>query len=275
MTNEKHADAMKLLEKGVEKLVKGEDWKQYLELQSRFHSYSYANTMLIFQQLPSASKVAGYKTWQKLGRQVKKGEHGIKIFAPCPIPITTKDPETGEEKPGMKMWFKLVSVFDISQTEGAELAGDICQDLTGNDATATLGKLQFLAEQEGLRVEMVVENWTHGTAKGVFVPGEKRIEIKADLPINQQAKTLAHELAHYFDGIAQGSDRQLGEIVAESAAFVVMQACGHDTGDYSFGYVAAWSGGKPELVKVVGERTQKVAAAILNGINPAKKERAA
>lgn len=259
------------LEEGISRLFDSDAYKQYLKTLSRFHDYSLNNTILIAMQKPDATLVAGYTAWQRqFGRQVNKGEKAIRILAPTPykkkMEVDQVDPRTGEvrinpdgstmkeTKEIMVPAFKVVSVFDVSQTNGRELPSLGVNELTGDVA-------QFSDFMEALKrtcpVPMAYEEIPSG-AKGYFHPVENRIAIQEGMSQVQTIKTAIHEMAHQklhsIDPKEQASkelklSRNSKEVEAESVAYTVCQHYGIDTSDYSFAYIAGWSEGRdtPEL----------------------------
>lgn len=256
--------AVKKIEEGCARLTSSEEWKRYLEVQAKFHRYSFNNAMLILLQCPYAIQVAGYKTWQKLGRQVKVGEKGIRIFAPR----TYKEEivmEDGTVEVRENRYYVVVCVYDISQTDGKELP-TVCQRLEG----ATLGelwdKLCQVAEKAGLKVEVCS---THGL-NGYYDRDTSTIAVEAANDLDQRTKTLVHELAHakLHGDSEEPVSREQGEFEAESVAYVVLQALGYDSGQYSFGYVAGWIGAEnvTQQIKVSATRIHAAAKYILDSL---------
>lgn len=268
------------LEAGIAALFESDAFKNYLTTLSKFHDYSLNNTLLIAMQKPDATLVAGYTAWQKqFGRQVLKGAKAIRILAPTPykkkVEVDKTDPHTGEilfnpdgstKKEVQEVLmpaFKVVSVFDVSQTEGRELPSIGVNELTG-DVT------QFADFFEALKrtcpVPIDFEQIDSG-AKGYFHTVENRIAIQEGMSQVQTAKTAIHEMAHQkLHSIKQPEQdapeptepvdldrahltRNRKEVEAEAVAFTVCQHYGIDTSDYSFAYIAGWSHGKetPEL----------------------------
>ena len=250
------------LAEGIEALTNSDRWRAHLEVQGRFHRYSFNNALLIGVQDPAATRVAGYATWKKLGRSVVKGERAIWILAPM-VGRRTRDADGEERRP--LYGFRPVAVFDVAQTEGDPLP-EICRNLEGEAPTAWFIALRSRAEQLGYSVESVE---IPGTTNGDCTYGMRRIRVESRNHPAQQVKTLAHELAHAFlhEGVA---DRALAELEAESTAFMVCRRLGLDSGEYSFGYVACWAGGGPEAVAAVsasGSAIQRTASAILDGLD--------
>lgn len=258
------------LESGIKELFEGEKFKEYLDTMSKFHNYSFNNTMLIAMQKPDATLVAGFNSWKnKFERSVNKGEKGIQIFAPAPYKIkkeqTKLDPDTdlpvlGKDGKPIKEEvevtipaFKVVSVFDVSQTSGKELPTLGADELNGN--VKDYEKF-FNAVREASPVPIKFAE-IDGTAKGFYHHEDKAITIKENMSEVQTIKTAIHEIAHAKlhdrdlkkSDIDKPKDRSTEEVEAESIAYTVCQHFGIDTSDYSFAYVASWGSGKdtPEL----------------------------
>lgn len=182
--NERTQGLLQQLKEGVSRLSDSQQWQAFLDTQARFHSYSFNNTLLILLQRPDATRVAGYKAWQKLGRYVRKGEKGIAILAP--LTYKRVDEDTGEEVRGVR-GFRTVYVFDIAQTEGKELPA-ITQLLEGEEGQQLLFAMCDVADEIGVNVEF----GETGRANGYYNPHSHSIRIGEHLPTNQQAKTLIH-----------------------------------------------------------------------------------
>jgi len=259
------------LEQGIQDLFESEKYMSWLRTMSKFHDYSLNNTLLIAFQRPDATLVAGYTAWQKqFGRQVQKGEKAIKILAPAPykekVEIEKLDPVTktpiysDDGKPIMEVQevtrpaFKVVSVFDVSQTEGREIPSLGVDELSGDVREY---EMFFEALKRSCPVPMEFEN-IEGSAKGYYHQMEQRIAIREGMSQVQTIKTAIHEMAHQrlhaVDPLDEKSEiinqtRSSKEVEAESVAYTVCQHYGIETSDYSFAYVAGWSHGKetPEL----------------------------
>ena len=295
LTSEKPADKLKeitdRLEQGITELFESERYKEYLRVMSKFHNYSFNNTLLIAMQKPDASLVAGFSSWKNnFGRNVMKGEKGIKIIAPSPFTVKQEvektDPQTGkpvigkdgkpvtEEKEIKVPAYKVVSVFDVSQTEGRELPDIAVDELTGD---VDCFKDFFAALEQVSPVPVGFEK-IEGGAHGYYHLEEKRIAIDEGMSDLQTLKTAIHEIAHAklhdIDLNAPKEeqkprvDRRTREVEAESVAYTVCQHYGLDTSDYSFGYVAGWSSGK-ELAELRGslETIRNTAAEMINAID--------
>ena len=259
------------LEQGIQDLFESEKYMSWLRTMSKFHDYSLNNTLLIAFQRPDATLVAGYTAWQKqFGRQVQKGEKAIKILAPAPYkekvemekidPITRTPILDADGKPVREVQevtrpaFKVVSVFDVSQTEGREIPSLGVDELSGDVREY---EMFFEALKRSCPVPMEFEN-IEGSAKGYYHQMEQRIAIREGMSQVQTIKTAIHEMAHQrlhaVDPLDEKSEiinqsRSSKEVEAESVAYTVCQHYGIETSDYSFAYVAGWSHGKetPEL----------------------------
>ena len=295
LTSEKPADKLKeitdRLEQGITELFESERYKEYLRVMSKFHNYSFNNTLLIAMQKPDDSLVAGFSSWKNnFGRNVMKGEKGIKIIAPSPFTVKQEvektDPQTGkpvigkdgkpvtEEKEIKVPAYRVVSVFDVSQTEGRELPDIAVDELTGD---VDRFKDFFAALEQASPVPVGFEK-IEGSAHGYYHLEEKRIAIDKGMSDLQTLKTAIHEIAHAklhdIDLNAPKEeqkprvDRRTREVEAESVAYTVCQHYGLDTSDYSFGYVAGWSSGK-ELSELRGslETIRNTAAEMINAID--------
>ena len=268
LTSEKPAEKVKeitaRLEQGIQAVFDSDRYKEFLTAMSKFHDYSLNNTILIAMQ--GGNLVKGYSQWQKeFDRHVKSGEKGIKIFAPAPYKVKKLvdkiDPDTRkpildsegktvkEEKEVTVPAFKVVTVFDISQTEGKEFP-----DLSVKPLLADVEQYEdfFAALEKASPVPIAFEQITNG-ANGYFSLTDKRIAIKEGVSELQAVKTAIHEIAHakLHDVDLNAPleeqnrvDRRSREVQAESVAYTVCQHFGLDTSDYSFGYVAGWSSGK-------------------------------
>lgn len=250
--NTKTKEIYNQLIKGVENNINSESWKEFLKIQSKFHNYSFSNSILIYLQKPNATLLKGYKGWQELGRHVKKGEKGIRILAP----IMVKDKE--KENEYKLVGFKTVCVFDISQTEGKPLPG-ICKEIKGNDAREIYQKtINYINKILPVYEKNINYN-------GCYNPSRNDITIKNSLEYNHKFKTLIHEYTHYKI-YNKEYNRQEHEIIAESVAYIVSQYFNIKTNQYSFEYVSSWSKSNPKEILKVGETIQKVAKSIIEEI---------
>ena len=295
LTSEKPAEKLKeitdRLEQGIAELFDSERYREYLKVMSKFHNYSFNNTLLIAMQKPDASLVAGFSAWKNnFGRNVMKGQKGIKIIAPSPFkirqevekidphtqkPIIGKDGKPVTEEKEVKIpAYKVVSVFDVSQTEGKELPDIAVDELTGD---VDRYKDFFAALEKTSPVPIAFEN-IGGGSHGYYHLEDKRIAINEGMSELQTLKTAIHEIAHAKlhdidlnapkDEQQPHVDRRTREVEAESVAYTVCQHYGLDTSDYSFGYVAGWSSGR-ELSELKSslETIRSAAAEIINSID--------
>lgn len=255
--------ALDRLKNAVESFTTSENWLAWLRTKSRFHNYSFRNCLLIYSQCPEATRVAGYKTWQSLGRHVRKGEKGIAILAPSKRKITeTLDDGTEDERVAL-VGFRTVYVFDVSQTDGEALP-EIVTLPDGEVDEIVEQRLRALAESEGLSIE----HGETGSANGWIDRPARKIRLSTDLTNSAaRVKTLAHELGHWFDlgdDASVETSRADAEIVAEATAFVICDAYELDTSDYSAGYVTSWAQGDAERLSAVAERIDTAASKILD-----------
>ena len=295
LTSEKPAEKLKeitdRLEQGITELFDSERYREYLRVMSKFHNYSFNNTLLIAMQKPDASLVAGFSAWKNnFGRNVIKGQKGIKIIAPSPYKVKQEmkkiDPHTQqpiigkdgkpvtEEKEITIPAYKVVSVFDVSQTEGRELPDIVVNELTGDVERYR----DFFAALEKTSPVPIGFEQIPGSSHGYYHLEDKRIAIDEGMSEIQTLKTAIHEIAHAklhdIDLNAPENeqqpriDRRTREVEAESVAYTVCQHYGLDTSDYSFGYVAGWSSGR-ELSELKSslETIRSAAAEIINSID--------
>ena len=295
LTAEKPAEKLKeitdRLEQGIMELFDSERYKEYLRVMSKFHNYSFNNTLLIAMQKPDASLIAGFTAWKnQFQRNVKKGEKGIKSIAPSPFKIKQEtekiDPQTQkpvigrdgkpvtEEKEITIPAYKVVSVFDVSQTEGKELPDIAVDALTGDVEQYS----DFFAALEKTSPVPIGFEKIEGGAHGYYHLEDKRIALDEGMSELQTLKTAIHEIVHAKlhdidlnapkDEQQPRVDRRTREVEAESVAYTVCQHYGLDTSDYSFGYVAGWSSGR-ELAELKSslETIRSAAADIINSID--------
>lgn len=250
---------LKSLEAGVENIFTGDKYTQYLQTMSKFHRYSFNNTLLIAMQRPDATLVTGYRNWQSMGRQVKKGEKGITILAPAPIkkkreqeildqnhkPLLDADgkPRT-EEVEVVIPRFKPTTVFDISQTDGEPIETLAPEELTEAVADYDL----FMEAITAVSPVPIRFDEIAGEAKGYYHSGDKEIVIQKGMSESQTIKTAIHETGHarlhdkdIMEKQGIEKDRLTKEVEAESVAYCVCSAFGVDTSEYSFPYIAGWS----------------------------------
>ncbi len=277
------------LEEGLKELFESEKYRSYLSTMSKFHNYSFNNTLLIAMQKPEATLVAGYKAWQKnFNRHVNKGEKGIRILAPAPYKIKEErnklDPVTGEimlDQDGMPQTeeieikipaFRAVSVFDVSQTDGEPIL-----ELEAKELLSTVeGYENFIKAITYVAPAPIGFEDIPGGSKGYFSPTENRVAVQEGMSESQTLKTMVHETAHSMlhskevnkgDILAPAKDRNTKEVEAESIAYTVCQHFGIDTSEYSFGYIAGWSSGKDmKELKSSLDTIRRTASELITGI---------
>ena len=262
---DKLAEAHERLTQAVEDLVSGDDWRQLLELAARLPRYSATNLALIRAQRPDATAVAGYQTWRRLGRHVRRGEKGIAILAPIVTrrrPVNEDDETEAPELVRILRGFTVVHVFDLSATDGPPLP-DVAPTRLAGDAPAQLwDRLAGQVAASGFAL-----SWGDcSPANGRTDFGSRTVVVHGALASAQAAKTLAHELAHVL--LHDGTEYGLGcrgrvEVEAESVAFLVCSTAGLPTDGYSFPYVASWAGGDLDVVKATAEAAIDCARGVL------------
>jgi hypothetical protein len=263
---------------GLNSLLQSQRWSDYLKFQARFYRYSFGNTLLILAQKPSATLVGSYAFWKSLGRHPRRGT-GLQIFVPFharkeqePAAEDRADLEGLDEprqtlpiKEGQgRLRFGVGHVFDVSDTEGAPLPSPVISLLNGDDRGLYTRLTAYAMQVLGATVD---ELPSLGGANGVCVHGTDgraiKISILESLPPAQKAKTLAHELGHAHlhtpDEYQGHSLRSRMELEAESISFIILDHFGLDAGDFSFGYLAGWSGGdEKEAIRTMQESGQKI-----------------
>lgn len=286
---DKTNEVIKRLEQGIKDVFNSDKFRNYLKTMSKFHNYSFNNSLLIYMQKPDATLVAGFNSWKKnFKRFVKKGEKGIQILAPAiykqKVEMEKLDPKT--QKPILnddgkpvtevveieKPFFKPVYVFDISQTDGEPLP-QLTEEIKANVENF---KTFFKALEKVSPFPIEKEEITSG-AKGYCDPVNKRIAIKEGLSEAHMIKTAIHEISHAIlhSDLENGDNKtsRTREVEAESIAFIVADHFGIDTSSYSFAYIASWSSDK-ELneLKESLNTIQKTANSLINDITNAYKE---
>lgn len=275
------------LEQGVKEIFTSERYTEYLNTMSKFHNYSFNNTLLITMQKPEATLVAGYQAWQKkFNRHVKRGEKGIQIIAPVPIrekqeiekidPVT-KEPVIGDDgQPETEIVemviprFRVTTVFDVSQTEGEPIAELEVPELTGSVQFYDTF-MQALQNISPVPIRMMN---VEGDAKGYYHQTEKYIAIKEDMSNVQTMKTGVHEVSHALlhdrevmdvEGVLK--DQTTKEVEAESIAYIVCNHFGLDTSEYSFTYIASWCESRDmKALKASMDTIRKTSAEIIGNI---------
>ena len=267
-TNEAVSYLVEALEKGQSEVL-----SEYLNAMARFHQYSFGNIMLIARQRPTATRVAGIRTWNLLGRLVKHGEKGILILAPMVgrrnqqiDAVSTEiasDNAADERKPEAQLYgFRAVYVFDVSQTEGKELP-----NLTNveGDVTGYRERLIEYVESQGINL-----SYSEKIAPAKGLSSGKRITLLTGMPPAEEFSTLVHEMAHEMLHRSERrtlTTKEVRETEAEAVAFVVCQSIGLETGTASEDYIRLWNG-SAKLLQESLEVVQRTASVILGGIVP-------
>lgn len=240
---------------------KSEQLKRYLTAMGRFCRYSLGNALLIAFQRPDATHVAGYGTWKRLGRQVKQGEHGIRILAPIVRRKQKEDRKNDAEDEEDAVAFRGACVFDIAQTEGKSLP-EFAK--AGGDPSGYIDSLKAIVAERGIALDYSDDLRAEGASSG------DRIVLRNSLTPAEEFSTLVHELAHvdlHFgeDEIRQRVSKAVLETEAEAVAFVVSRAIGLDVAGASADYIRLWDGDKDTLVRSL-ERVRQTSVEIINGL---------
>lgn len=238
--------------------VTSSDWRRFLDLATRFHDYSANNCLLILAQCPHATRVASFTTWRSLGRRVRRGEHGIAILAPRHAPTAS---DSSPDAPRRLTGFVVVHVFDVSQTEGAALDDDITPLLTGGAPAGMWDQMAALVRDGGY----ALVRGDCAPANGYTNRETSEVMVSRDLGGAAAVKTLVHELAHVrqSDEHLATISRAVGEVEAESVAYVVCHAYGLSSATYSLGYVTGWAGGDLDLVRQTAQWVVETSRGIL------------
>ena len=275
------------LEQGLQDLFNSDSYRNYLSTMSKFHNYSFNNTLLIAMQKPDATLVAGYKAWQKnFERHVNKGEKAIRILAPAPYKIKEErdkiDPVTQEllldkdgnpqkEEVGITIpAFRAVSVFDVAQTDGKPIPELAAKELLSD----VEGYQDMIRAVEAISPVPIELEEIAGDSKGYYDREAKRIAVQENMSESQTLKTMIHEVAHsklHSKEVEQDEqmrkDRNTKEVEAESVAYTVCQHFGVDTSDYSFGYIAGWSSGRDtKELRSSMDTIRRTASELITGI---------
>lgn len=259
-------EAFKAIKDGIQKLKSSKEFKNYLRFLAKFHNYSFHNTILILNQCPNASFVAGYSAWKyKFKRNVKKGEKAIKILAPYYLKKLSDD---GQEE-FVVTRFKLVSVFDISQTEGEEIP-NITKELNGEsyEAKLIIQTISDICDSPIIYRSSQNDITIASGAKGYYNPVDEVIVIDKNLQLNQMAKTLCHEFAHSILHRQSDKKRRIKEIEAEALAFFICHYFGLDTSNYSFPYIASYARKDDKFLEAILLDIQMQAHEIIEKIKP-------
>jgi N-terminal domain of anti-restriction factor ArdC len=250
-------EILQRFESAVAAIHDSESFRRWLDVSSRFHTYSLGNQLLIAMQRPDATRVAGFHAWRKLGRHVRKGEKGIAIMVPH---VRTSTDDDGTEARRVSS-FGTGYVFDVSQTEGEPLPEFEVPVLEGDDGGQLWDGLRGFAATQGVAITVVPPSLLPEAAMGHYTPATQHIVV-AEHSQRQMTKTLAHELGHH---IALVDDRAENECIAEGIAYVVCAHFGLDTGERSFPYVAGWAK-DTAVLKGVLQTIQSASAILIDGV---------
>lgn len=270
----------------VEQLRDSDAWQRFLDFARSFHSYSLNNVLLILSQMPTATRVAGFRKWQQLGRQVRKGERSLKIFGfrerKAKADEENEDGTLDQLDTGERVvrYFPMLSVFDMSQTDPTEewIDPNPAQRLDGNDeAGIYAATADYLTAQGWTVTRETIPGETNGYTT---TDGTKRVVVDAALSDAQAAKTILHEAAHVIlhsseDHAEYVAHRGLKECEAESVAYIVAGIIGLDTSAYSVGYVAGWIGDDTDTIKQTAANVLRAAHTIADAITEADEEQEA
>lgn len=251
-------------------MLNSDGWREYVAVAARFHTYSIPNQWLIVHQCPEATQVAGYRRWEQLGRTVKKGEKAIRIWAPVMVKTNSAvmdddDPDDlTKAKPVKELRFRLVPVFDIAQTEGADLPAPPARGpLSIENRAQVIADYRDLAGRlaaAGIAVEMPEQDPTT-RARGRWYPDRSKIVIYMTPDPARAYATLMHEAAHALagHGVDYHPDRADAELQAELAAMIAAAAQGYDLSPVAIHYAAGWSSDDPKAVKQQAKNIQALA----------------
>jgi antirestriction protein ArdC len=246
----KRAEAREQVERATRALLSSEGWQAWAQTRATFHRYSMGNTMLIALQRPDATQAAGFKAWQQLGRQVRKGERSIRIMAP--MSVKERD-EQGEETGERVIFVRAVPVFDISQTDGERLPEPPSEPITGDSHEPYIEQLEDHARSLGYTVER--EDLEH--AGGYCNAKTRRIVVSSNVAApNAGVRVLVHELAHAHGVGYADYGREDAEVLVETAAVIVCGALGLDTSGESIPYIAGW--GEANDLEAIGKHAATV-----------------
>lgn len=260
----KAQDAKTLIDSALSDLTeqletgKSESLTQFLDMLSRFHSYSFGNVMLILSQRPDAVRVAGYRAWQKLGRQVAKGEKGITIIAPMVFKKDTDEAKGEGDKPVLR--FKAVTVFDLAQTHGDELPEPVA--VTGEPGHY-LKKLTDTVRSQGIEIITEHLSGASGESRGGTILLDVALSDAERFSV--LAHEFAHELLHQGDTSSERPAKAIRELEAEAVAYTVSRAVGLTTTTASSDYIQHF-GGDSKLLASVLDRVQATAATIIDSV---------
>jgi antirestriction protein ArdC len=232
-------------------MLSSEGWRRFAETRASFHRYSLGNCQLIAYQRPDATQVAGFKAWQELGRQVRKGERSIRILAP----MVVKDRDADSDD-ATRVVFRAVPVFDVSQTDGEPLAEAPREPITGDSHADYIGRLEQYAQSLGY----VVEREALDSAGGYCDHKRQRIVVSSSVDAaNAIVRVLVHELAHALGVGYAEYGREVAEVIVETATVIVCGSIGLDTSGESIPYIAGWGEQDLGAIKRHAQKVDEIA----------------
>lgn len=276
---ERRAESIERLNEATRALQTSDGFRAWIKARQAFHDYSFGNQLLIACQQPcvkdaagvprpvadAATRVAGFKAWQKLDRQVVKGAYGIRIMAP----IIVKDRDRPDDEDARKVFFKTVAVFDISQTDGEPLpeAPAPTGSIAGTEHDELYRRMLAFAAELGYSVEL--EAMPDGR-KGYCSTADHRIALDKAMSSDEYLRVLTHEIAHAL-GIGYAEyGRERAEVIVEAASCVALDALGFDTSGESLSYLAQWAGTDLDAIRADAERIHDIASQIEAAMEPEK-----
>ena len=255
---------------GVTQIIDSGEYARFLKFSKNFHNYSFNNIVLIYSQMEDATRVAGFKTWQGMGRKLKKGAKGIQIIYPIKRKYTEKiegqstmlddNKEKAESKTIEYFTYRPTYVFDISQTVGEPMPLE-------DKRLKSDSMKEFFDFLKSFSPYPIIEEQLYGTTQGYWSLKNKHIVLRKDLSIDDKVATLLHELTHaFYDDFDYKENRNLSETFVESVAFIVADYFGLDTSMCSFNYITSWADGDIKVILELGDKIQKVANSFIKNL---------
>lgn len=270
-------EAFEKIVEGTTKIITSGEYAKFLKFSKNFHNYSFGNMILIYLQMKDATQVAGFKTWESMGRKLKKGAKGIKIIYPIKRKYTTKiegqasildnGEEHQEEKTIEYMSYGYTYVYDISQTIGKPIPkiNNTLNDTIESYSLNSNNKGEFFEFLKTFSPYPILEYNLSPNLYGYWNEKDKHIVLRKSLSIDDKVSTLLHELTHaLYDDFNYKEDRKLSEIFVESVAFIVAGYFNLDTSMCSFNYITHWANGDTKVILELGDKIQKTANTFIN-----------
>ena len=252
----KRSEQRALIEASCREMLSSEGWRRFAETRAAFHRYSFGNCALIAYQRPDATQVAGFKSWQALGRQVRKGERSIRILAP--MSVKERD-EQGNETDERLTFFRAVPVFDISQTDGDALPEAPREPITGDSHAGYVERLEQYARSLGYTVEREALD----AAGGYCDHKRQRIVVSSNVDsANAHVRVLVHELAHALGVGYAEYGREVAEVIVETATVIVCGSVGLDTSGESIPYITGWGEQDLDAIRRHAAKVDEIARAL-------------